>query len=142
MVLGDLRGNPISARHRRELVPTRCATFSTTARTSARPAFAPHALSGQYFMRPPSLPPVPVCLQNVPALCQARRTIVGPRDVPSPRFASDLSMRSARAPRALFSSQSATAGAASAAGVRRAKVERPRNMVSVLSELTELPRAA
>ena len=131
MFLGDLRGDRFSARHRRELVPTLCATFSTTLRTSASPAFAPQLLSGQYFMRPPSLPPVPVFAQKVPALCQARRTIVGPRDVPSPRLASDLSMRSARAPRALFSSQRATAGAASAAGVRRAKEERPRNMMEI-----------
>ena len=81
-------------------------------------------------MRPPSEPPVPVLAQKVPALCHARRTIVGPRDVPSPLLASDLSIRSERAPRADFSSQSATAGA-SAAGVRRASVERPRNMMEI-----------
>ena len=97
------------------------ATFSTTARTSARPAFAPRALGA--VLHAPSIRTA----RPRPRAERARavpggRTIVGPRDVPSPLFASDLSMRSARAPRALLVAEG-HGGAASAAGVRRAKVE-------------------
>mmetsp|Transcript_58449 Transcript_58449/g.114845 ORF Transcript_58449/g.114845 Transcript_58449/m.114845 type:complete len:228 (-) Transcript_58449:50-733(-) len=65
---------------------------SSAARAVARPALAPMPASGLKRMRHPLDPPDPSDLSNVPEQCHARRTKVGPMEVPSSRRASSSSM--------------------------------------------------